>query len=224
MFVRCNECVSRFPPCSSILPDQALVGRKAACKVERIHTSPYTLEGVSEGMVSPLRAIQGESIGELPAITLSRWLGSRSGHWFYRRIFGAEEVGRNHKPRVQLESSTGSGSQAPPTVKQLLLEGVVGKPVGVRVPPSAPDEIRRSPEKSVGSFFRFIWCSMGTRTGEGRRADSEEKGDVREPVSQEPRRQGRWPGWPRLRRSSPPFGTIRNQKGNPDYRRVPFFR
>ena len=37
--------------------------------------------------------------------------------------------------------------------------------------------------------------------------EQEEKRDARERVRPEPRRKGRWPDWPRLRRANPPFGT-----------------
>ena len=52
--------------------------------------------------------------------------------------------------------------------------------------------------------------------------EQEEKRDARERVSPEPRRQSRWPGWPRLRRSTPSSGTHalnENGRGAPTNRR-----
>jgi len=43
-------------------------------------------------------------------------------------------------------------------------------------------------------FFRLVE-TKGSRTGEGRRAISEEEGDARERVSPSPRRKGQSPGW-----------------------------
>ena len=71
--------------------------------------------------------------------------------------------------------------------------------------------------------FFVSGCTAGTRTGFGRRPAREEKRDARERVSRKPRRKGRWPGWPRLRRASPPFGTIAINKGITASRRSPFF-
>jgi len=66
---------------------------------------------------------------------------------------------------------------------------MVGRPVGVRVPPSAPVEIRRR-SKSLGAFFYFDWCSLGARTGEGADEQEEER-DFEERVSPKPRRKSR---------------------------------
>ena len=60
-------------------------------------------------------------------------------------------------------------------------------------PPSA--RIGRSSRFHGGSAFLRLVESMGSRTGEGRRAISEEEGDAREPGSPSPRRNSRSPGW-----------------------------
>ena len=68
----------------------------------------------------------------------------------------------------------------------------------------------KASHKGQGNPLTLFRSSLGLMEGleRARGADEqEEKGDDREPVSPEPRRQSRWPGWPRLRRASPSYGT-----------------
>src|SRR4030042_5609296 len=69
------------------------------------------------------------------------------------------------------------------------LKGVVGKPLGVRVPPSEPENNRGARVTPELPFFIF-WCSAGTRTGFGRRRAGG-KARLQERVSPKPRRKGR---------------------------------
>ena len=76
---------------------------------------------------------------------------------------------------------------------------------------------------SDGARQSFPASRKGIRTGGGA-DEQEEKRDLAERVSPKPRRKGRWRGPPRLKGSSPPFGTIWIIKGNLASRQVPFFR
>ena len=79
--------------------------------------------------------------------------------------------------------------------------------MGVRVPPSAPVEIRRR-SVNLGAFLYFDWCTSGTRTGEGA-DEQEEKRDFRSASARS--RAAKADGVDRRGslRSSPPFGTMK---------------
>ena len=98
----------------------------------------------------------------------------------------------------------------------------MGKPVGVRVPPSAPVEIHRRSE-DLGAFS----LSTGALQGLEREPAADRIG------RESPTLGGRQAGEPAGRakanppdphRPSPPFGTIAILKGNLASRQVPFFR
>ena len=80
-------------------------------------------------------------------------------------------------------------------------------------PSSGTKAIRRAGNKPLSALFYCLGAQEGVERARGA-DEQEEKRDARacppkpwrrrERVSPEPRRKSRWPGWPRLRRATPP--------------------